>query len=335
MKRILVCLLGVMLMMSFVVCVNAESGGETIRVGMSFATFEGQSWVQTREYLEMHAQKYNEEHGTNIELIISSADNDAAAMTTAINDFINSGVDVICANCVDNKAIWTSISAAKAAGIPFITWGRGIAEGAPDAPDAQYPVEAYKLANASADYAIKKMIADGTAAADIHAIEIVGKLNDQNAIYYSEGFNAAAKEYGINLVETVACEWDVEVLLGRISPVLQMHPEVNFIWIPADVMVNGVLPVLERLDRLYPIGEEGHIVLASTDGSKDFLEPMLEGYTDCVALQDIDGISKTVIEAIVALHRGETPPSSDIPAPIITPETYEEMKDAGKLWALN
>ncbi len=324
--------------LALVLCVTSIVMAEekqTLKIGVSFPTFENDSYVNKEKYLYEEAARYSEERGIDIQLSIVSADNNATTQNSQIKDLINDGCDVIAAAPVDNTSIWTSVEAVHEAGIPFVCMTRAIAEGATEiqTPDASYYVDAYTCAYDSAKYVLELMVADGYDPKDIVAIEVLGDLTDQNAINYSAGFNAIAKEMGITVAAQAASEWSVDTLYDRLPAVVAANQNFNFLWNPSDFLLDAELPILEDREMLIPYGEEGHIYIASSTGQKNGFDALLEGYVDAITVDNQRGEAKSVIESSLAMVIDNVEPDSEMLAvPLCTRETFEELRDTGYLW---
>ena len=334
MKKLLVMLLALTMILSNLACAGGESE-KTLKIGVSFPSFENDSYVNKEKYLHEEAERLAAERGIHIELSIVSADNDATTQNAQIIDLISSDCDVIAAAPVDNTSIWTSIEAVHAAGKPFICMTRAIADGATEAqtPDASYYVDARTSAYESAKCVIEMMLADGYKAEDIVAVEILGELTDQNAVNYSAGFSAVAEEYGIQVVAQASSDWDVDTLYSRLPAILEANPAVNFIWNPSDFLLDAVLPILEDQEKLAAYGEEGHIYIASSTGQKNGFDALLDGSIDAITVDNQRGEAKSVIEASIALIIDNTAPSSEmLDVPLCTRASFENLKAEGYLW---
>lgn len=334
MKKILVLLLALTLLLSSASFALAEEKA-SLKIGVSFPSFENDSYVNKEKYLKEEAEKYAAARGIEIELTIVSADNDATTQNSQVLDLISADCDVIAAAPVDNTSIWTSIEAVHEAGLPFICMTRTIADGASEAqtPDASYYVDARTCAYDSAKCVLDMMIADGYKAEDIVAVEVLGELTDQNAVNYSAGFNAVAEEYGITVAAQASSDWDVDTLYNRLPAILEANPGVNFIWNPSDFLLDAVLPILEDQEKLNAYGEEGHIYIASSTGQKNGFDALLSGYVDAITVDNQRGEAVSVIEASIALIIDGAEPNSEMLAvPLCTRDTFETLKNDGYLW---
>jgi ribose transport system substrate-binding protein len=88
---------------------------EAIKIGASILTQSHPFYVAIKESIEVEAKKQN------VELDISVADQDLNRQISAIEDFINRGVDAIIITPVDSDGVKGAIMKAKEANIPVVT----------------------------------------------------------------------------------------------------------------------------------------------------------------------------------------------------------------------
>ena len=128
--------------------------------------------------------------GVKVKWIFNVADGDPSRQANNIEDLITQGVNIVSARAEDAGAINASIRAAKAAGIPFITFDR---KSASVAPTAHVGGDSYDQA-----------LTTGTAFADLlgskgvtgKCIELQGALTDINAVQRTKGWSEIVKIEG-------------------------------------------------------------------------------------------------------------------------------------------
>jgi ribose transport system substrate-binding protein len=316
---------------------ETTSEKEHIKIGLSLPTQEYVAWVAGKDSFEKAAAKYNEEHSdSEIELVITIADNDATKQATQIADMVNDGADVIIASSVDATAILTSITATLAEGVPFINYGREVIPTSDDQkPTATFVSDGQMSSYVSTAFMFQRMIADGIAPEDIKFVHVFGSLTDGNSALYKAGVEQAEKEYGVEEVALVESEWNVDTLLARLSPVMQSHPEVNAIFFPATVVAAPVQTVLERLGRWVPYPEEGHVYLASRDADYVGCTLIQDGYLDGVGTEDLIGLANMTLEGAIKAVHGEEIEEVYVPCPLVSLDNFDEMRDRGLLWGLD
>lgn len=338
MKRLLAVLMVVACLLTAMAAAEAPAE-EVINVGVSFPTLEDITWVVSQQYIQDAAADFEAANpGVKINITLASADNDSTKQNSQILDFLSSEMDVVLAGAVDTTALWESIVSCHAKDVPICLFIRAIADGAPEAPDAQVVANCYNVAYQSGKTVLEKMLNDGYAPEDIYLVHIVGRLNDQNALLYRQGYEDAIQDVGggkINVVAEVASEWDVDTCLQRLSPVLMSNIEkVNCILVPNDNMQNAVQPALEQIGKWIPYGEEGHIYVAGQGGQPISLKFIQQKYIDVLALNSQKDIFGTAIQFAVELARGNEVGDADIPVPVLTHENWDELEEQGYLWGI-
>lgn len=333
-KRLALLLAGLMVMGS--TTVYAEEAKEEINVGFSFATQEGTFWQAIQVYTDLAAEQYGEENGVDINVTYTIADNDAGKQQNDIKDLIASDPDVIVIAPMDSTAILSSIKECHDAGIPVITTSR---QENPEATGDQRAEVFIGLDTTDQAYTtgvstLERMIADGIAAEDIHPINMVGDLADENAVNRSNGFKQACEEFGVEIVQDIPFEWNTEKCLSLLSAALVAHPEVNCIFVPSDTHLASAQAAMEQNGKWFKYGEEGYVYLCSQDGSVEGLPYVADGY--CVACTSYDHwpVCVELIENIVLLANGGTPENEVemMSGRVVTPENINELEN---LWGLD
>lgn len=314
---------------------DEKKDASTIKVGFSFATQEGSFWQAIRVLMDRAAEDYTAANGVKFEITYTVADNDAGKQASDIKDLIAAGVDVMVISPMDSSAILSSIKECHEIGIPVITTSRQENPEATGAEKADVFVgldsvdQAYTTGTAIFD----KMLADGYKAEDIHPINMVGDLADENAVNRSNGFKKAAEERGITIVQDIPFEWDTEKCLSLLSAALVAHPEVNCIFVPSDSHLPSAQSAMERNGVWHKYGEEGYVYLCSQDGSIEGLPYVRDGY--CLANTSYDHwpVVQKVVEEVVLLAGGGTPENAVemISGRVVTPENVDTLEN---LWGI-
>ncbi|MCI8598361.1 MAG: sugar ABC transporter substrate-binding protein [Lachnospiraceae bacterium] len=317
---------------------QAEAEGEKkeINVGFSFATQEGSFWQAIQVYTDLAAKEYGEANGIKINITYTIADNDAGKQQTDIKDLIATNPDVIVMAPMDSSAILASIKECHDAGIPVITTSR---QENPEATgdqraDVFVGLDTTDQAYTTGITTIDRMIEDGYKPEDIHPINMVGDLADENAVNRSNGFKKAMEEKGVTIVQEIPFEWDTEKCLSLLSAALVAHPEVNCIFIPSDSHLASAQAAMERNNMWHKYGEEGYVYLCSQDGSIEGLPYVQDGY--CIACTSYDHwpVCVKVVEEIVTLANGGTPENAVemMSGRVVTPENISTLEN---LWGID
>ncbi|WP_209123461.1 substrate-binding domain-containing protein [Alkalihalobacillus sp. BA299] len=94
---------------------GSDAGEEKIKIGASILTQSHPFYVAIKEEMEKEAETQN------VDLTVSIADQDLNRQISAIEDFINSGVDVIIITPVDSDGVRGAVIKAQEANIPVVT----------------------------------------------------------------------------------------------------------------------------------------------------------------------------------------------------------------------
>lgn len=335
-KRVAFLLAVLMIAGSTTVYAEETAQKEEINVGFSFATQEGTFWKAIQVYTDKAAQEYGEANGVDFNISYTIADNDAGKQQNDIKDLIAKSPDVIVMAPMDSSAILSSIKECHEAGIPVITTSR---QENPEATgnqraDVFVGLDTTEQAYTTGVSVIERMIEDGYAPEDIHPINMIGDLADENAVNRSAGFQRACEEQGVTIVQDIPFEWNTEKCLSLLSAALVANPEVNCIFIPSDSHLASAQAAMEQNDMWHKYGEEGYVYLCSQDGSVEGLPYVKDGY--CVASTSYDHwpVCEKLVEEIVVLANGGTPENEIemMSGRVVTPENIDTLEN---LWGLD
>jgi len=253
--------------------VNLREVKKPIVVGISFGNmFMGQQ----AEFLGMKAAAQIFGGDEFIKFEIAVADNDPQKQNEQIATLVSKRIDVLLIFAVDKVAILKGIETAVRAGIPVIVWDRY--------------VESKKLYFAS----VLDSYADGYLAGQYMKslipndgkkrviLNLVGALNDINAIERRDGFEAGiAGAPNIEIVR-MPTDWNAEKALQSTKDALKKYPDLWGIYVASDFMTDAVLTALKEAGKLHKVGEPGHVVVVLQDGAYPGYKAVKEGWADAV-----------------------------------------------------
>jgi len=252
------------------------------------------------------------------------ADNDPQLQNTQIESFITKGVDGIMIVAVDNKAILTAIDKAKAAGIPVVTFDRKVEH---EWVAYHAGLDSYADGKACGEYV--KSQNDGKP----HLVlELLGALNDDNAIQRRNGFDDALKgETNLTIVQEPT-DWNADKALSAVANTLTAHPDLWAIQVPSDFMQDSIKTALQEAGKLHKAGEPGHIIVTTIDGAEPGYRATVEGWTDGVVALPLFDLGRSALENIVKVIQGGTPAVKDqrFPGTLYTYQNAEQNAD--KIW---
>jgi len=299
----------------------------TITVGMAWPGMQDAVWSTSKELLEQFAA----ESDPPIKLVFTAADMDVAKQSSDVKDLISRDVDIILVFPIDSKAISASVKDAHDAGIPVMSFLRQVHEDAEYQADVFVGIDAQWQQYSSAKTVFDKMIADGVPINGV--LWVSGDLRDENSRLRGVGLQEAADEYGVEILQDLPGNWDPQQAAAKLAPALEAYPEANVLAIASDVMMSGVVQVLQDADRWYPYGDPRHMFFSSVDVFAIGEQYLREGYLDADTLFDVTGMCRKAIELIPRLAAGETfTEDIKIQGPVYTPENVDDPELQAQLW---
>lgn len=265
--------------------------------------------------------------------VFVDAKNDAATQAAAVEDAITKKVDGVLMAPVDAAAMSDSVIKLNEAGIPVTLIDRKVNEG--------HYVAACESNNISCGYdggvqlveAAKKA---GMAVSDLKVLELQGDLASTSGLERSQGFQQAAKELGFSIVSSLPTYWQTDTAYNAALDALQANPDINAIYLASDgVMADAVLSALEQVNKLFKVGEDGHIIVVTVDGTPGVIEHIRNGYVDVTAAQPAIVMTTTAVDKLADAIMGKI--ALDADEYIAFPPTIGTIEniDSDELWANN
>jgi ABC-type sugar transport system substrate-binding protein len=296
----------------------SNGGGDEIVVGISLDKI-----VAFREGEIKYLDQAAEELG--VTLIYQNAEEDAQRQSSQIETLISQGAQGIAVMPFDPEAIRADIVAAQDAGVIVTSFDQAPA----DLSWVSYYVGGDPLADGLAAAAEFVRIADGE---PFTLLELQGALNSDNGIKRSQGLHDGLEGHdNITIVGQVPTDWAPEPALAGIENALQQYPDLDGIYLPTDGQIPSAFSALEAVDRLFKVGEEGHVAIVSIDGDPVGCQALKDGYVDMVLATDVPTMTRNVLVQTIAGIRGETMAESELlPGIAVTPENIAD--NAPNVW---
>jgi ribose transport system substrate-binding protein len=250
------------------------------------------------------------------ELVIFNANNDPAAQNTAIENYVQQGVDALIIVAIDVNGVKPALETAKAAGIPIAAVDAVI----PDGPqDVQVGVD-----NRGAGVEIGQFVVNyinenmgGQA-----QVGIVGALNSAIQNLRTDGFNEAlAGNEGIEVVATVDGRNIQDNALSAAENLITGNPDLTIVYATGEPALIGAVSAVESqnaTDRVKVFGWDLTAqVIRAIDG----------GYVVGVVQQDPYTEGKLAVEALLSILNGEqAEPQINVPITIVTSENVDQFR---------
>ncbi len=264
-----------------------------------------------------------------VELLTADAKGTADMQMQQIEDFMTKGVDAIVMCPVDSGALVAAVEKATAAGIPVISFDRNVSTdkltGLAESDNTAHGAKAADLMKEAADKA-------GIPVSELKVLELMGAQATTAGLERHNGFSTRAQELGINIIASLPAEWKMDLAYNAVMDAFQAHDDINAIYVPSDnALYSGVESALLQLGKLTEIGQEGHIIITTTDGGPQGLKGIRSKYVDACAAQSKLDMSREAMALAYMAAQGK-----EITEPIIriqpTPITIENVEDP-KHWA--
>jgi ribose transport system substrate-binding protein len=252
---------------------------------------------------------------SGVELVIFNANNDPAAQNSAIETYIQEGVDGFAVVAIDVNGIMPAVQQAADAGIPVVAIDAILPEDGPQ--QAQIGVD-----NAAAGADLGKVVADWASANGGAKIGVVGALNSFIQNVRLDGFTGALEGVeGVKMADTVDGQNVQDVALGAAESLMTANPDMTAIYATGEPALLGAVAAVESQGRQADVKVFGWDLTASAIKGID------EGYVQAVIQQDPAGMGKAAVEALVTLSNGGTVERNiAVPVTIVTKDNVDDFR---------
>ena len=274
---------------------GAQDDGVTIGYAAPSLADEGQVAIQRGAQTAADGQGWN--------FTTTDAGRDAARQIEQIDTLLARGVSAIVMVPVDSAALTVAVEKANKQGVPIIAIDRTTTGG-----DLLVTVQSDNyLAGQQAAERMVELLTEKYGEPRGLVLELQGTLGTNVAQERGGGFNDVMAEYENITVLSKPTDWDPDTGGQTVATALAgEHADIDGIYWHSDAIGLGVVPALERLQRMQPVGEEGHIFLVGIDGMPGMLEYIREGKVDATMSQNLLDLGQVALE-LLSDHLAETP----------------------------
>lgn len=248
-------------------------------------------------------------------LQIFNANNDPAAQNSAIETYIQQGVDGLIVVAIDVNGIMPAVQQAADAGIPVVAIDAIL----PDGPHlAQIGVDNEK---AGAD--LGHYFADYVAASGAEAkIGVVGALNSFIQNVRLKGFEDVAKEVsGVTFVGTVDGQNVQDTAMAAAENLMTGNPDMTAIYATGEPALMGAIAAVESQ------GKQEQVKIFGWDLTAQAIAGIDAGYVVAVIQQDPAGMGAEAVKALDTITGGGTVEKElPVPVTIVTKENVEPYR---------
>jgi ribose transport system substrate-binding protein len=298
--------------------------------GLSFGAAQAQDAQKTFALVQINqqalffnqmnegAQKAAEEAGAK--LVIFNANNDPAAQNSAIETYIQQGVDGIAVVAIDVNGIMPAVQQAADAGIPVVAIDAILPEGP---QKAQIGVD-----NAAAgadmgkfflDYVNSNM--DGTV-----KYGVVGALNSFIQNVRQEGFEKAVQgAEGVETAGVVDGQNIQDNALAAAENLITGNPDMTAVYATGEPALMGAIAAVESQ------GKQDDVKIFGWDLTAQAIAGIDAGYVAAVIQQDPAAMGAAAVEALQTLSEGGSVEQTiSVPITIVTKDNVEPYRDMFK-----
>lgn len=250
------------------------------------------------------------------ELVVFNANNDPAAQNSAIETYIQQGVDGIIVVAIDTNGIMPAVQQAVDAGIPVIAVDAVLPEG-PHA--AQVGVNNESAGADMGAFFLKYMASDmnGTA-----KIGVVGALNSSIQNIRQDGFvDVISGAEGVTEAGVVDGQNVQDLALSAAENLITANPDLTAIYATGEPALVGAVAAVESQ------GKQDSIEIFGWDLTAQAIRGIDEGYVAAVIQQDPAGMGAAAVEALKTLSGGgEVDATIAVPVTIVTSENVDSFR---------
>lgn len=250
------------------------------------------------------------------ELVIFNANNDPAAQNSAIETYIQQGVDGLIVVAIDVNGIMPAVQQADEAGIPVVAIDAILPEGP---QKSQVGVDNAAAGADMAEYFVDYVNSDmgGTA-----KLGIVGALNSFIQNVRQEGFEGGIEGVeGIEVAGVVDGQNVQDTALSAAENLITANPDLTAIYATGEPALLGAIAAVESQ------GKQDSVKVFGWDLTAQAISGIDQGFVQAVVQQDPAGMGKAAVEALDKITAGETVEKEiSVPITIVTKENVEPYR---------
>jgi len=284
---------------------SSSSGKPKPVIGVSLLTLTNPFFKEMGDAMRQEAAK----HG--YEVVVTSAEMDAAKQRDQVKDFIASKVSAIILTPADSRSVGTAIAEANGAGIPVFT--ADIANLAPEAKVVSHvATDNYGGGKLAAQAVVEALGGRGEVA-------VLDHPQVESVIQRTRGFEEelAARAPGIKIVAKLPGGGLREPSFNATQDLLQAHPNLAAIFAINDPSALGAVAALEKG------GKAGQVKVIGFDGQPEAKQAIRDGKIYADAIQHPQKIGMLAIDAVASYMDGQ-----DVPKETLIPTSLYRQADA-------
>lgn len=271
----------------------AAGDGKGLTVGLSLGTLAQRRWQFDNKYMQEAADRLG------IKLLVQSANDDTRLQASQVENLLSQNIDVLILSPIDVKASAPSVAAAKAAGVPVISYNSVVADSDIDFWVARDNVKVGSLQAELAVAAVPKgnyLIISGEGGVDIAQQKTEGNMQVLQPHIDSGDITVVSQRYHQG--------WDPAGGLAQLEDALSVTSnKIDAVLCNYDGFIVSALPALKSAGLL------GTTWLGGEDVFLEVAQAIVQGNAAMSAFTPLKEMAETAIDAAVALGKGESPAS--------------------------
>ncbi|MEM6711027.1 MAG: substrate-binding domain-containing protein [Pseudomonadota bacterium] len=250
------------------------------------------------------------------ELVIFNANNDPAAQNSAIETYIEQGVDGIVVVAIDVNGIMPAVEQAVDAGIPVVAVDAVLPEG-PHA--AQVGVDNASAGAMMGEFFLEYMAAEMGGSAKVG---IVGALNSSIQNIRQAGFvDTIEGADGVEMSTVVDGQNVQDIALAAAENLITANPDLDAIYATGEPALLGAIAAVESQ------GVQDDVKVFGWDLTVQAISGIEAGYIVAVIQQDPAQMGATAVEILGDLAGGgSTEDSVSVPVTIVTTDNVDDFR---------
>ena len=260
-----------------------------VRIGLSMDTLKEERWQRDRDLFVARAKELG------AEVLVQSANGDDRVQVQQADNLLTQGVDVLVVIPHNGEVAATIVEAAKARGVPVISYDRLIRS---SEPALYISFDNEKVGEMQADYLLKR-------APKGNYVLIGGAPTDNNALLFRKGqMNVLKPAIDRGDVKVVSDQWAKDWLASEALRICEdaltkSNRDVVAVVASNDATAGGAVSALETA------GVAGKVLVSGQDADLAGLQRIIAGKQSMTVYKPVHLLARRAAEAAVALARGE------------------------------
>ncbi|MGB3733143.1 substrate-binding domain-containing protein [Microbacterium sp.] len=272
---------------------GGEKKSDKLVVGLSLGTLAQRRWQFDNDYMKAAAER------AGITLLVQAANDDTRLQASQVENLLSQNIDVLILSPIDVKASAPSVAAAKAAGVPVISYNSLVLDA-----DVDYWVARDNVAvgTLQAELAVAAkpqgnyVIISGEGGVDIAQQKTEGNMKILQPLIDKGDIRLVSQQYHQ--------AWDPASGLAQLEDALSVTSnKIDAVLCNYDGFIVSALPALESAGLL------GQTFLGGEDVFQEVAQAIVKGNATMSAFTPLKDMAEAAIEAAAALGAGKTPTS--------------------------